>query len=197
MSTEKTKKIKKIQKNYFKCCFCIEKATFIEIKNYTNNIKPEIIASVINTESSFNENAVSFKGAIGLMQLLPSTAKWLCEKQNIEYSSSYLTNPNFNINVGTCYLKYLIDKFENINTAIVAYNAGEGRIADCRSFAESQNADKNSWDTIVSLIPQMRDDSILEDESVKLGKFQGYETITYVKNIMDLYDAFCTICPSI
>ena len=58
-------------------------------------------------------------------------------------------------------------------------------------------ADKNSWDAIVSLIPLMREDGILEEESVKLGKFQGYETIAYVDNIMNLYDAFCTICPSI
>ena len=43
----------------------------------------------------------------------------------------------------------------------------------------------------------MREDTILEEESVKLGKFQGYETIAYVESIMGLYNAFCTICPSI
>jgi hypothetical protein len=43
----------------------------------------------------------------------------------------------------------------------------------------------------------MREDSILEEESVKLGKFQGYETIEYVDRIFAIYDAFCSICPSI
>ena len=64
-------------------------------------------------------------------------------------------------------------------------------------FAEAKAADSNSWDAIVNLIPLMREDSILEEESVKLGKFQGYETIAYVENIMNLYEAICTICPSI
>ena len=43
----------------------------------------------------------------------------------------------------------------------------------------------------------MREDSILEEECVKLGKFQGYETIAYVENIMALYDSICAIYPSI
>ena len=41
----------------------------------------------------------------------------------------------------------------------------------------------------------MREDSILENENVKLGKFQGYETIAYIDSIMELYDAICRICP--
>ena len=45
------------------------------------------------------------------------------------------------------------------------------------------------------IIPLMREDSILEEESVKLGKFNGYETIAYIDSVMSLYDAFCTICP--
>jgi hypothetical protein len=42
----------------------------------------------------------------------------------------------------------------------------------------------------------MRDDSILEEESVKLGKFQGYETIEYIDNVMSHYNAICQICPT-
>ena len=57
--------------------------------------------------------------------------------------------------------------------------------------------DSGNWNEIVKIIPLMREDAILEEESVKLGKFQGYETIAYVDNIMNLYNAFCTICPSI
>jgi hypothetical protein len=56
--------------------------------------------------------------------------------------------------------------------------------------------DNTKWDEIVKLIPLMREDSILEEESVKLGKFQGYETIAYIENIMSLYRNFCEICPA-
>jgi membrane-bound lytic murein transglycosylase F len=89
-----------------------------------------------------------------------------------------------------------MEDIEKIKFTLAAYNAGEGRIADCRRFAEANEIDSNNWDQIVNIIPLMRDDSILEEESVKLGKFQGYETIAYVESIMSLYNAFCTICPS-
>jgi hypothetical protein len=42
----------------------------------------------------------------------------------------------------------------------------------------------------------MREDTILQEESVKLGKFEGYETIAYIDSIMSIYEAFCTICPN-
>lgn len=154
-----------------------------------------MLAAVVYQESKFSINSRSHRGARGLMQVMPSTAR--------HYGVDDLLNPEKNLKAGTKHLKRLqrmfsdMEQSEQIKFTLAAYNAGEGRIADCRSFAESQNADKNSWDAVVSLIPQMREDAILEDKSVKLGKFQGYETITYVDNIMHLYDAFCTICPSI
>ena len=53
------------------------------------------------------------------------------------------------------------------------------------------------WEETVKVIPMMREDSILEDEAVKLGKFQGHETIAYVDQVFSHYAAFCSICPSI
>ena len=88
----------------------------------------------------------------------------------------------------------LKEAFEG-KSAKISYNAGEGRIADCRNFAASRQVDNSRWDEIVKIIPLMREDSILEDESVRLGKFQGHETIAYVERIMSIYEAICTICP--
>ena len=94
-------------------------------------IEKKLIASIINAESSFNENAVSKKGAVGLMQVLPSTASWVSltnfnfEK---EVGESELFSPLTNIRVGTCYIKYLLEKFGNLNVALCAYNAGEGTV---------------------------------------------------------------------
>lgn len=88
-------------------------------------------------------------------------------------------------------------EMELIKFTLAAYNAGEGRIADCRNFAAAMGHDNNSWDEIQKLIPLMREDSILAEPSVKLGKFQGHETIAYIDSILSLYDAICTICPSV
>lgn len=156
-----------------------------------------MLAAVVYQESKFSINTSSHRGARGLMQVMPSTAKY--------YGIDNLLDPDKNLKAGTSHLKRLqrmfdkceMDDVEKIKFTLAAYNAGEGRIADCRRFAEAKSADSNSWDEIVNLIPLMREDSIREEESVKLGKFQGYETIAYVENIMELYNAICTICPSI
>ena len=99
-----------------------------EISVYSEfyGVNKVLVASVICVESSFNENAKSKKGALGLMQLMPTTAKWLCEKKGEEYDEEKLLTADYNIKLGTYYLKYLIDKFDNQDNAILAYNAGEG-----------------------------------------------------------------------
>ena len=154
-----------------------------------------MLAAVIYQESKFSINSVSHRGAKGLMQVMPRTARY--------YEIDDLLDPEKNIKAGTQHLKRLqklyakcgMESSEMIKFTLAAYNAGEGRIADCRNFAESRQADKNCWEDVVSLIPHMRDDSILQEPSVKLGKFEGYETIAYIDSVMSLYNAFCKICP--
>jgi membrane-bound lytic murein transglycosylase F len=155
-----------------------------------------MLAAVVYQESRFSINTKSHRGAQGLMQVMPATAK--------SYNIEDLLNPENNLKAGVSHLKrlqrmfskYDIEQTELIKFTLAAYNAGEGRISDCRNFAESKCVDNTKWDEIVKLIPLMREDSILEEESVKLGKFQGYETIAYIEKIMSLYRNFCEICPA-
>ena len=154
-----------------------------------------MLAAVVYQESKFSINSVSHRGAIGLMQVMPQTGLY--------YGIEDLTDPEQNLIAGTSHLKRLQNLYiksgmepeDLVRFTLAAYNAGEGRIADCRNFAASRNVDRNSWDTIVSIIPLMREDSILEEESVKLGKFKGHETIAYIDNIMSLYESICSIHP--
>ncbi len=156
-----------------------------------------MLAAVVYQESKFSINSVSHRGAVGLMQVMPQTGR--------HYGIENLIDPEQNLIAGTSHLMRLQSLYKNsgmnkedlIKFTLAAYNAGEGRIKDCRNFAASQGADRNSWETIVRLIPQMREDSILDNEAVKLGKFKGYETIAYVDSIMALYDSICAIHPSI
>jgi membrane-bound lytic murein transglycosylase F len=156
-----------------------------------------MLAAVVYQESKFSINSRSHRGAQGLMQVMPQTAK--------HYQVEDLLDPDQNLKAGTSHLKRLqrlyikqdLEPMELIKFTLAAYNAGEGRVADCRSFAAKQQVDSTKWDEIVKIIPLMREDSILEDESVKLGKFQGHETIAYIDNVMALYDAFCRICPNV
>lgn len=89
-----------------------------------------LVYAVIKQESDFNKNAVSSSGALGLMQILPSTAKWIAEELGVEYNKENLFEPKVNIEFGCFYLRYLFDKFNDIETVVCAYNAGETKVLD-------------------------------------------------------------------
>lgn len=154
-----------------------------------------MVAAVVYQESKFSISSRSHRGASGLMQVMPQTG--------VYYNVTDLIDPQQNLIAGISHLKRLQNLYkgcdmtekERINFTLAAYNAGEGRIRDCRNLAKARNLNENEWSNIVKVIPLMREDSILEDENVKLGKFKGVETITYIDNITKLYDAICQICP--
>jgi hypothetical protein len=88
-------------------------------KNY--DVSPELVDSVIQVESNYNPYAISSKGAQGLMQLMPQTARRFGVKNSFD--------PKENIEAGVKYLKFLQDTFKDDRLAIAAYNAGEGAVA--------------------------------------------------------------------
>ena len=99
-----------------------------EIVKYSkeNNIEASFIASLIKTESRFNKNAVSNKGAVGLMQLLPSTAEWIYEKYyGTDFDEKMLYDPEMNIKIGTKFLAELFEKYDDKVMVLACYNAGE------------------------------------------------------------------------
>lgn len=90
-----------------------------------------LIYAVIKTESGFDSSAVSRKGAIGLMQIMPTTFKWLTDDIVREYlGSGMLYDPETNIKYGTYYLSRLYNKFGDWDTALAAYNGGEGNVSE-------------------------------------------------------------------
>lgn len=93
-----------------------------------SRLEPSLVYAVIKAESGFCETARSRVGAIGLMQLMPSTAIFVCEMEGIPFRLEDLDRGEYNIKIGCLYLTYLIDKFSCKNTALAAYNAGEGTV---------------------------------------------------------------------
>ncbi len=90
------------------------------------NLDRNLVFSIIKAESNFNPRAVSEKGAYGLMQITQPTFDYVCyliQEENLDIFS-----PQDNIRVGCYYLSYLLFKFNDINTALCAYNAGEGNV---------------------------------------------------------------------
>lgn len=96
----------------------------------TYAINRQLVASLINEESSFNENAVSKVGAMGLMQITPSTGEYIAQKLGVEdYKTEDLFDVETNIKFGCYYLNYLREKFVDERVYLSAYNAGETTVS--------------------------------------------------------------------
>ena len=137
------------------------------------------IAAQAYQESRLDQSIVSHAGAVGIMQLLPSTAEYMGIK-NIE-------NVENNIHAGVKYMHYLRKKFFNdpqidakgkFDFTLAAYNAGPNRVKQLRKHAEEMGLDKNRW--------------FFNVEHAALEKV-GQEPVRYVGNINKYYIAFSLI----
>ena len=88
-------------------------------------LEPYEIFAIIEVESGFNAVAKSRAGALGLMQIMPSTGKWIASELGLEYADEILKDPETNIRMGAFYLSYLYTKFDDPSFVYAAYNAGE------------------------------------------------------------------------
>ena len=108
-----------------------EYAPFVEKYSKEYGVPEEMVYAVIKTESGFDSSAVSSKGAVGLMQMMPETFEWLTKDMLREHLSvGMLYDPETNIKYGTYYLSRLYNKFGDWDTALAAYNGGEGRVSE-------------------------------------------------------------------
>lgn len=89
-------------------------------------LEPTLVASVVYNESRFDPEAVSDEGAVGLMQILPETARFIQQRSGIE--GDY-RDPEVNLRLGAWYLSYLEDQYEgHERLMLAAYNSGQGRV---------------------------------------------------------------------
>lgn len=134
---------------YFLCQFSSVQRSYLypypyqeEVRTYAKkyHVDSNLVVAVIKTESNFKPDAVSHRGAIGLMQLMPATAEWIAGQLNDEsFSVERLYEPDLNIRYGIWYLAELQEEFDNNPVLVLAaYNAGRGNV---REWME-----KNHWD---------------------------------------------------
>jgi len=115
-----------------------------------HQIDPQLVHAIIKVESKYDPKAVSRKGAMGLMQLIPETAQ--------RFGVANPFNPKENIEGGVSYLKHLLDLFRgDLSLSLAAYNAGEAavqRFGGIPSFAETRNYVRKVTDIYESASPQ-------------------------------------------
>lgn len=92
-----------------------------------HRVSPYLVAAVINAESGFKPGVTSAAGAVGLMQVMPQTARDLARSGAVDstkFPRGRLSDPDVNIEYGTAYLRYLVERYHVVETALAAYNAG-------------------------------------------------------------------------
>lgn len=123
-------KVFKVQNVVLKKIYKTEYSEYVEKYAVEYGVDPLIIFAIIKAESNFNPNVVSKSGAIGLMQLMDTTAEELCNKMDIFYvKKASLYQPELNIQLGTKYFSNLMKEYNNnYLLALTAYNAGIGNV---------------------------------------------------------------------
>ena len=101
---------------------------FVEKYAQINNLSEEFVFAVIECESGFDSNAVSYLGARGLMQVMPETFTWLQEKRGESLSDESIFNPETAIDYGCYFYGMLLEQFGNEATAVAAYHAGAAQV---------------------------------------------------------------------
>ena len=117
------------------------------VEKYANeySVPIELVFAVIKVESNFEADVESSAGALGLMQMLPSTYEWLASRLGDEPNVELLFDPETNIRYGTYYLQYLYAKFGTWEKAIIAYNWGEGNFSN---FISENGYTDGNYDSI-------------------------------------------------
>jgi membrane-bound lytic murein transglycosylase F len=162
-----------------------------------------LIIMLILKESRFRENARSHVGAMGLMQIMPSTAMEIRREMDIEYIAN---NPRDNIAAGIYHLYKQLQKFPDadrdnrVKLALAAYNCGVGRIYDAQSVARYLDLDPQTWEAVREcLLKLTRKQWRMHLEVWELGVpnygyFYGFnQTISYVDDIIKNYQIFLTV----
>ena len=109
----------------------LEYTDYIQESADRYQVNPYFIAAMAKCESDFDANATSSAGAVGVMQMMPETAQEVANLglvDSIKYSPQNLKDPEVNINYGAAYLRYLVERYHEMNPAIAAYNAGMGNV---------------------------------------------------------------------
>jgi membrane-bound lytic murein transglycosylase F len=150
-----------------------------------------LLAALVYQESQFRPRARSWAGAVGLMQLMPRTAR--------EFGATDLFDPEQNIRAGVNFIDWLDtywsedirDAHERLKFVIASYNVGQGHVQDARRLAEAFGSDPNVWkNNVEHYMMKKSDPEYYNMEIVNFGYASGTEPVTYVDTIFNLYQHY-------
>ncbi|MGB5979914.1 MAG: transporter substrate-binding domain-containing protein [Cyclobacteriaceae bacterium] len=150
----------------------------------------KLLAAQVYQESKFDPYAQSWAGAVGLMQLMPSTAD--------SYGTKNLYSPQQSLRAGVMHIEFLqkmwaskvADSTERVKFILASYNVGAGHVLDARKLCRKYEKDPENWEDVRHFLILKSKPKYFKDPVVSLGYCRGEEPAKYVQNILEYYDHY-------
>ncbi len=152
-----------------------------------------LLASMIYQESHFDPKATSWAGAMGLMQIMPSTVKQYHVKDPFDPGENIRTGVKFLRWINSIFDETVPDKQERIKFILASYNTGQGHVKDAMRLAEKYGKDPTSWKEVEGFLLKLSEEKYFLDPVVKYGYCRGDEPVNYVEQILDRYNHYKNI----
>ena len=153
-----------------------------------------LMSAIAYSESRFQNDLVSNRGAIGLMQIMPIVGKQFnVDKEDIADTETNirLAGKLLSKIESTLQLSPSTSRNDRLSIILACYNGGIGHVADARRLARSNGEDYNSWDVVAYYLQQKAKPEVYESEVVRYGKFTGSkQTEAYVREVMKRYEMY-------
>jgi len=152
-----------------------------------------LLASMIYQESHFNPKIVSWAGAMGLMQIMPSVVKQYHVKDPFDPDENIRTGVKFVQWINSIFDETVLDDQERIKFILASYNTGQGHVKDAMHLAQKYGEDPTSWDVTKTYLLKLSEEKYFLDPVVKYGYCRGDEPVNYVAQILDRYEHYKNI----
>ena len=149
-----------------------------------------LLAAISYQESRFRIEARSRRGAAGMMQMMPVTAR--------RYGVENIADPRQSLEAGVKYMQHLRKMFRKRaedaddlrHFVLAAYNAGGGRLMDVLNYADSIEVDSRTWEGLREVITALDEEVAEDNEAIRHGKFAGRETLAFVESVERRYQLY-------
>lgn len=153
-----------------------------------------LLSAIAYSESRFQEDLVSRRGAIGLMQIMPIVGKQFdVAKEDIADTETNIRLAGKLLSKIESTLKFApsTSKSDRLSIILACYNGGIGHVSDARRLARSNGEDYNSWSVVAHYLQQKANPEVYERDVVRYGKFTGSkQTEAYVREVMKRYEMY-------
>jgi membrane-bound lytic murein transglycosylase F len=154
----------------------------------------KMLAAIAYVESKFDTSARSYRGAQGLMQIMPATYRHTLAKMGV--SDTMAQNVELDIRVAVRYMNDLgklfsfINEKERINYILGSYNGGSNHIFDAMRIARKNGINRYSWSSLSPVLSSLSDPKVYNDSVCQYGFFDATETLNYVRKVTRKYNEY-------